>query len=256
MFVSRLALAAALGVAAGAAPRAVALPTGYSGAMIRVAQESSPGARDFDQNVLGYLIPFTTQLTCDSFYGYSPNSYRGCYISLNLASNRSHLFMAEAADGMTLMIVHDQVDNGDGGNAEMAFALVNDPDGAVIAVQDDPAGASSDVYYTAPGGTFFTSMHDWSACCTDGLALGGLDGFWSMELAFANVDFDDATPTILGLDDWLAVSADGTEIPLVLEENQVVQLMLVPPCVADLDGDREVGVVDLIQLLGNWGVCP
>ncbi len=27
------------------------------------------------------------------------------------------------------------------------------------------------------------------------------------------------------------------------------------PCPADLDCDGEVGVLDLLQLLGNWGPC-
>ncbi|MCH9033051.1 MAG: hypothetical protein IID42_00930 [Planctomycetes bacterium] len=27
-------------------------------------------------------------------------------------------------------------------------------------------------------------------------------------------------------------------------------------CPGDLDGDGEVGVKDLLELLGNWGVCP
>jgi len=27
-------------------------------------------------------------------------------------------------------------------------------------------------------------------------------------------------------------------------------------CIADLDGDCDVGVKDLLVLLGNWGPCP
>ena len=28
------------------------------------------------------------------------------------------------------------------------------------------------------------------------------------------------------------------------------------PCPADLDGNNDVGVGDLLILLGNWGPCP
>ena len=38
---------------------------------IRVSQESSPGAGDFDDNILGYIKTFQTTDTAEAYYAYN-----------------------------------------------------------------------------------------------------------------------------------------------------------------------------------------
>ena len=61
----------------------------------------------------------------------------------------------------------------------------------------------------------------------------------------------------LGLSEWVACSADGTEMTLALEVGRRVRLDVVPTtCVADLDDDGRVGIADLLALFAVWGPCP
>ncbi len=52
----------------------------------------------------------------------------------------------------------------------------------------------------------------------------------------------------------LCVEAGGT--PAIVDVTPCFAATCPQPCVGDLDNDDNVGVVDLLNLLANWGTCP
>ncbi len=186
---------------------------------IRVSQESSAGAGDFDANVLGFIDTFTTGLSTADFYQYgTPNvaSYNG---NLNggpdPVSGLSQVFLLEASDGLSLVVVHDNPWDGSGGSTQTRWNLTGG-DTAAGLVGDDP----SEGFTVSPDGTQFDSTKRWAPCCTDGYAIGSLDGNWAMFGQFM------ADPT--GITDWAAISSDLSSIALALNPNVRVRLDTVP----------------------------
>lgn len=185
--------------------------------LVRVSQESAPGMGDFDDNVLGFIEAFSSSETIKDTYNYNRDnsSFQG---PLALTSNVSHLFLAEATDGLGLFSVHDKPrpDNQDG-QAQMQFNLLGDT--ASILVKDEPESLDLDDRYTVnDSGTAFTIQQRWGECCTDGFAIGYLDGDWTMFAQF--------TTAPNGLDSWLAFSAASSESPieLVIDPGRRVRL--------------------------------
>ena len=135
-------------------------------ARIRVSQESSPGAGDFDAHILGFIESFDEcGKTSAQSYAYNVDSYGGKTITTQ--TNTSHLFFVNTSSGLALFIVHDKpvVSNG-GGQAEMRFELSGDPNGAALLGRDDSA-ANGDVYTGASGANMSTSRHSWVTPNTD-----------------------------------------------------------------------------------------
>ncbi len=256
---------------------------GNCGSVVEISQESKPDADDFDDNVLGFLLAFPAVASANEFYAYDvPDGASWNGQAIDTSPDRSHLLLAETSDGLTLVIVHDRVDH-DGGTAEMRFELLGDLDGATRIVEDDFRGTTRDIYTGKPGDSLFTSSHNWGFCCTDGLALSGLDGEWSMLVQFVEVDGNDKSLPIFGLNEWVAYSADGTETAMQLVEGQRVRLRAIVNCPwdcepapngmvgindflellaqwggpgsCDIDGGS-VGINDFLELLANWGACP
>ncbi len=186
---------------------------------IRISQESSAGAGDFDSNILGAMTPFVTSLSASGFYQYgSPNaaSYNG---ELNGGptplSSLSQIFLVDASDGLSLMMVHDKANDGSGGRTQTTWDLVGDT--AAFVLSDDP-GESLTV---SAGGTHFESTKNWIACCTDGYAIGSLDNNWSMFGSFTTL------PT--GISAWSTVSSDFSKLDLTLAAGRRVRLDMAAP---------------------------
>ena len=182
-------------------------------ALIRVSQESSAGAGDFDANILGVIDSYSTTLTITAFYQYStPNaaSYNG---ELNGGpvpiSSTTQSFFVEASNGLALVMVHDNPNDGSGGSTRTRWNLLGDT--AVQVVADDPG----EPVIVSAGGTQFDSTKNWAPCCTDGYAIGFLDGDWSLFGQFLT------TPT--GITSWLAEGFTTADIPLVLEPSRRVR---------------------------------
>ena len=199
--IGKLAVAGLTAVLALAASQASALS-------IRVSQESSAGAGDFDANVLGFITDYSTALTTAGFYAYgAPNnaSYNG---ELNGGptgiDGLTQTFFVSASDGLSLVTVHDLALDGTGGSAAMRLDLSGDT--ASVLVSDD-AGTES-VTDVGSLGPLFTSSHNWVGCCTDVYALGALNDGWTMLSQFT------AGPT--GITRWQATSFDGNDIALDL----------------------------------------
>ncbi len=201
-------------------------------ARIRVAQESRPGAGDFDQNILGYIDAYYEKdKTAGEFYSYedvAEYSFNGS--NPRLRGDTSHLFFVTAKEGLALFIVHDKPNDPDGGVAIMRLKVAGDPDGARILVFDDPY-SDWDTFQAHPGGQEFTTWHRWFACCTDGLVLGSLEGGWKIFLEFPIKDEVAGTETVHGLKFWKAISPDGKLVSMKLEKGRRVRLDPMGPLV-------------------------
>ena len=208
--------------------RHTVVPGLHLGRTIRVSQESSAGAGDFDANVLGYVSPYTTSLSTAGYYQYGTPygaSFNGP--APPLTSNRSHLFLADTMTGLSLFVVHDKPVDGCGGTATMKWTLTGDTAG-VLAL-DDPAENVT----VSGGGTIFESSHGWLPCCTDGMAFGSLDGQWTIAGAFTNAIAS------TGMDEWHVHSSDGSSIALAFERDMRVRLDYCDPIDPEPDGQPD-----------------
>jgi len=228
------------------------------GPLTEIAQESAPGAGDFDDNVLGTLLIFPWGGDASTFYAYNipeGDSWNGQ--SLTPIEDRSHLLMSATSDGVTLNIVHDRAipNDPDGGRAETMVEIFGDPDGLVRTVEDDPQGQGGDDYVGEPGDVLFTAKQSWNSCCTDGYALSGFSGEpaeeWTAYVQFTDVDGNKGNDVIDGMTEWVAYSADGTEITLALEEGRRVRLVGLP-CPADCNGDTVLNILDFVCFQSQW----
>ncbi|PXF57736.1 MAG: hypothetical protein C4B59_14670 [Candidatus Methanogaster sp.] len=204
------------------------VPGFHLGRTIRISQELSPGVGDFDANVLGYIAPYATSLSTAGYYQYGTPygaSFNGP--APMLTSNRSHLFLADTTDGLSLFVVHDKPEDGCGGTAAMKWTLAGDT--ANVLALDDPWENVT----VSGGGTIFESSHGWMPCCTDGMALGSLDGAWTIAGAFINAI--DKT----GMDEWHVHSSDGSSIALAFEKDLRVRLDYQRPIDPDPDGQPD-----------------
>jgi hypothetical protein len=190
---------------------------------VAVSQESSPGAGDFNENFLGYVEVFDqSAYTAAAVYQYDTrydSSYNGSVTPW--LADTTQLFIVNTSDGLSLFVVHDKPEDGDGGRAQMRFVLLGDPDGATRLIEDDSGDAS--LIGNLFGPEIFQTHHHWLECCTDGVVIGALDGPWSMLVSFSDVD-DYLGNEFLEISSWLATSADGTTIPLELSVDRRVLL--------------------------------
>ena len=211
---------------------------------IRVSQESSAGAGDYNANVLGYITAYGHTGTIADFYQYgAPNgaSYNGEANGGPLPiSDRSLSFFVLASDGLNFVTVHDKPNDGDGGVTSMRTDLVGTT-GAYTVVDDtvvDPPSVEGS--WTSGGGATLWSRKRWADCCTDGFAIGDLTGMTEVftEIATAQ-DFRDSLgfniPTgeedqwnLSGITDWYAMSSDGGSIELQLDAKRGVRFDFVP----------------------------
>ena len=72
---------------------------------------------------------------------------------------------------------------------------------------------------------------------------------------FSFSDVNNTNDTIVGLTEWVAYSAGGDQVPLVLEQDRRVRIVFVPiGCPGDVNDDGLIDLADLNIVLGNFGV--
>ena len=182
---------------------------------IRVSQESGFLSNDFDDNILGFINPYVTALSMADFYQYNTPlgaSYNGALNGGPTAeSGLTQSFFVQGSDGLSFAFFHDRPRDGSGGEA---FTLWNlEGDTADVRVRDD-----RNEFFTTDGTEFF-GTHTWFACCTDGGALGSLDGDWTL--------FGQFLGDPRGVYDWTARSSEGEDIALALEDGRRVRFDIV-----------------------------
>ena len=196
--------------------------------MIRVSQETRPGAGNFEDNVLGFAWALNTGATAAAFYKYGllgPN-YGGSVPKLT--ANTSHLFFVNASEGLTLFVVHHTSHSpltplrvlktifgvsGDGSSDTRAKTQFDVLDGtARLLLSDDPGEATEN-----GGGTSFTGDQSWTPENTDGMVIG--------PLSITSTIIGQFTEQPTGVDrGWEVISADGSTIRLHLVSGRRVRL--------------------------------
>lgn len=203
-------------------------PPGSSGCWefvhFRVSQESAPGAGDFDANVLGFVTPVNIPGLMGDYYR-SNQSFAATTPAT--FADASHVFVVQAADGTFLVVVHDKVGNGTSGYAEMRIDLSGYTNwvAPIFWVLDDVVDDHAQSGYVGP--VSYATGNTWSGCCTDGFAIGAISGRFTSVLRFTNVpEFNTANPNVylVGLTQWLALSGDGSRIPLALVKDRRVRI--------------------------------
>jgi len=213
-----------------------------AGLTIEVAQESNPGAGDFDGNVVGSIQSYSTTLTAEAFYGWDTQDFSfDPPVSVPTVDNQSSVFFVETSEGLTLFHVHDDKTSAVGGSAANTWEFPGDT--ADFLARDDANG--DDTFLGGGGSTLAVQNFTWLARRSDGAAIGPLVGVWTALVSFHS---------FTGLDSWIALSADGSSVALALENDRRIRLR--PACgsglVGDLNCDGFVGAGDLDILLGVW----
>jgi len=180
---------------------------------IRVSQETSPGAGNFDSNILGYVSALNTDGTAAEFYMYGDAGPNYGNSVPKITANTSHLFFVNGSDGLALFVVHNtsnRAEASNGGSAETQFDLSGGT--AHILLSDDAGEATEN-----EDGTTFTGSHGWASENTDGMVIG------SLPVGFTIIGQFTSPPS--GLDSgWEVISSDSSTIPLHLVPGQRVRL--------------------------------
>ena len=207
--------------------------------------ETAVGSGIFD-TITTNIVPYIFDENITTTYGWtnSQEYYHGEEPPLHL--DRSHLFIAIAPGGQSLITVHDAADPNTGGRAEMTASFTGaTPD---YMFKDDPTGDS----YIGGGTSLLRMRHSWSAPNTDGWAVGPLSESWTASVQFT--DTFSGAPTIDGLSEWYFHSADGSTYELPLEEDRIVMIeSICTPCPADLTNDGNLNFLDVSAFLAAFG---
>lgn len=198
---------------AGAAVLGLALPAANA-ASYRLEQETAPNSGVFEK--VGNLTAFDqSSLSAAAAYAYGVAnnfSYSGQVNGLPTAINDgARIFLVETSDGLSLFMVLDGIGDGSGGSASLDWTVSGDT--ALSLVNDDSSEAPT------TNGMDFSYDYAWASCCTDGFAIGSLDGDFGLEGTFTAYS---------GLSVFEAVSGDNSTIGLTLANNQSVRLSAVP----------------------------
>jgi len=151
-------------------------------AQIEVSQESAPGAGDFDLNVLGTIDAVPTSQTIQNYYGF--NSASGSFNGPEPVPDADTVFLAlidSSANGMNLILLYGEANASFTGSVyiDSRVVVAEDPDGAEFRVYDGLPNQGTHIdEYTTAGKSYFGINHGYGPCCTDGMALGALDGDW------------------------------------------------------------------------------
>jgi len=183
---------------------------------IRVSQETSPGAGDFDNNVLGFVEALQSNGLAADFYMYGKAGPNYGNSSPVLRVLTSHLFFVNAADGLALFVVHNtsnKAEQASEGTARTRFELSGGT--ATVLRSDDGPGEA----YADPTGTIFTGRMAWAGANTDGMVIGALPIGFTILGQFTDPPW---APGLKG--GWEVISSDGSTIPLQLVPGQRVRL--------------------------------
>lgn len=201
-----------------------------SAQLIRVAQESSAGAGDFNDNVLGYITAFSTTGTAADYYQYASQRYN--QTTPAAVVDVSQIFIVNASDGLAFFMVHD-APGGGGGTAKTLIQIFND--NVLRVVSDDPGEVSPNF------GAIFMGDHEWENNRTDGMALSALNNNWAVV-----VQFDAYT----GLKSWQATSADGDPVDLNFDLGRRVQLRLARDTTLPVPEPATIALISGLGLAG------
>ncbi|MFC2174235.1 hypothetical protein ACFLU6_16695, partial [Acidobacteriota bacterium] len=151
--------------------RAINDKTGYSKYLsnIKARIDELPGilydGELYYYKVVGYSVPIA------DYYRYGVVNAASADTGLEVSQTTNIMFYAENQfRKLYLVVLHDKPHDGDGGVSTFNFSGL--PPTAHVAVEDDPG---SDVYTLDVAAGTLTVDWSWLECCTDGVAIGGLE---------------------------------------------------------------------------------
>jgi len=195
----------------GGAPRESPRPA----LRIRVAQESAPGAGDFDDHILGFIEALQTEGTAAAFYRMDYARYGNT--TPVLTPNKGHVFFVNGSDGVALFVVFGSPNQNNVNNTGTAQTRWELSGGTASLLQSDDYGEA----WASDGGTVFTTNMSWLGANTDGMVVGNLPVGFTILGQFTAMPTDDEADGMTG---WLVISADGTAYPLSFVAGQRVRL--------------------------------
>ena len=198
-------------VTLGGAPRESPRPT----LRIRVAQESAPGAGDFDNHILGFIEALQTDGGAAAFYRMKWARYGNT--TPVLTPNKGHIFFVNGSDGVALFVVFGAPNQNDVNNTGAARTRWELSGGTASLLQSDDPGEAT----ASDGGTVFTTDMEWFGANTDGMVVGTLPVGFTILGQFTEMPTGDKAKGMTG---WLVISADGTAYPLSFVVGQRVRL--------------------------------
>ncbi|MHC5010370.1 MAG: hypothetical protein ACYTG6_05380 [Planctomycetota bacterium] len=158
------------------------------------------------------IWPVTGEESIVAFYDYfAASAHTGLEMS---AVSIVYFYRDETSGDLSLVVTHDLPTDGSGGIVN--FAMDGIPDGAVVAVEDDP-GDIAPADFTPPTADF---SWVWFPCCTDGVAITLPDGGFGMSIDPYFVD---------GIDRWVALSQHPNGEIREVELDPETALRLVTP---------------------------
>ena len=202
----------------------LALASAVSAASVRVSQESSAGAADFDANVLGFIqaYDYSASGSVADFYSYN-NPINFSYNGQNNGGptgtdGQTQSFFVIGNDGIGLVTLHDAPNDGTGGNAIMTHTVIGGVADAVAYMVRDDTG-DGNLINDIGGDRAFTTRHTWQNCCTDGSAIGDLGSNFIVYSEF------DGSPS--GLSIWYARGSQDEDILLSMASDRRVRFDIV-----------------------------
>ena len=155
--------------------------------------------------LIGTFRPIASKQDAQGFYAYAHTSFNGNIPTQGFTSNiLIHQDARADKCDLNLIIVHDALNSGSHGSAEMTIS----GDISKAVVRDDPPSDFFGDTYTVAGGKT-TIRWNWEACCTDGLAHKLGTDFRGCVTVSAN--FDTLTSTIRS---WRYVAPGEVNVPL------------------------------------------
>jgi len=138
----------------------------------RASTQTEPSCLVQDGTEIGTITPLTTDQDVVTFYSYgvpAPASYNGSYPT---QSGDSMIFIHRnsATGALSLVVVHDQPNDGSGGSVHMDVSGLGTA--ASVVVEDDP-GENLAAGLDGLGNASLDWQ--WLPCCTDGVAIAGID---------------------------------------------------------------------------------
>lgn len=216
--------------------------------MIRVSQESSAGAGDWEQNVLGVIRPWQTSQTPSDFYAYgSPIAASFNGTNITLVEGQCHVFFVQtpAPTNLCLFIVLDRP-GGAGGHAKTFVRTVPNMPSLMRPPELEDDTNDCTCSRSQPSQMLQWSKRPWTGADTDGLVYRGIDGIgWQrLSLGFSQppaaqtpegcggLCSDTTSPVFLGLTTWRAYSDGLPNVDLVLAEDRLAFFEPVADCAA------------------------
>jgi hypothetical protein len=132
-------------------------------------------------NQLFDVTPIAGDEGVASFYGYQWPSQASANTGYEVSNRATVMLYESPSGGVSLVFILDKTSDGSGGQVGLSYSGAT---GMQVLVYDDLVGAGNDVWSIDDTNGSGQIQWTWGACCTDGFALGFLEGEFCIDLTF------------------------------------------------------------------------